>query len=60
MTFEQQIMKLCEEVIACHSEREAIELTRRMQLLMHARIEELRNNLSNLPLLGAGVAAQET
>ncbi len=52
MTFEQQIMKLCEEAVACKSEQRAIELAREMQALMHSRIEELRVHLITLPPLG--------
>ena len=58
MTFEQQIHKLCEEAIACRCEDDAIAVTRRIQMLMHARIEELRGNLSNLPLLGDTALAE--
>ena len=52
MTFEQEIGKLCLEVIACTSDQEAVELTRRMQGLMHKRIQEVRGNLMTLPSLG--------
>ncbi len=50
--FEEQISALCQEVIACKSEEQAIELARRIQSLMHARIEELRGNLITLPPIG--------
>lgn len=52
MNFDEQIVKLCEELIACKSEARAVELARLMQELMHARIEELRSNLITLPPLG--------
>lgn len=52
MTFEDQINRLAEEVIHCTSEEQAIELTRRMQALMHARIESLRENLITVPPVG--------
>lgn len=52
MNFEEQITQLCEEVIACESEEQAVELVRRLQVLMHTRIEQLRENLMNLPPIG--------
>ena len=56
MTFEQQILSLCEEAVACESEEEAMEIARHIQALLHARIEELRGNLISLPPVGpAGI-----
>ena len=52
VNFEEQIIALCEEVITCKSEEQAIELVRRMQSLMHTRIEELRGKLITLPPIG--------
>lgn len=52
MNFEEQIAQLCEEAIACKSEEQAVELVRRLQALMHTRIEQLRGNLINLPPIG--------
>lgn len=52
MTFEDQINQLADEAIRCTSEEQAIELTRRMQALMHARIESLRENLITVPPVG--------
>lgn len=52
MNFEEQINQLCTEAIACKSEEKAVELARRMQSLVHARIEELRSNLVTLPPVG--------
>jgi hypothetical protein len=52
VNFEEQIIQLCEEVIACKSEEQAIELTRRIRSLMHTRIEELRGKLITLPPIG--------
>lgn len=52
MTFEDQINKLAEDAIACASEDQAVELVRRMQSLMHERIESLRENLITVPLVG--------
>lgn len=52
MTFEDQINKLAEEAIACTCEEQAIELIRRMQALMHDRIEALRENLITVPPVG--------
>ena len=51
MDFENQILQLCQEIIACQSEEESVKLTRRMQELLHRRIEELRSNVSTLPLV---------
>jgi hypothetical protein len=52
MTFEEQVNKLAEEASACTSEEQAIELIRRMQTLMHDRIETLRENLITVPPVG--------
>ena len=52
MTFEDQINKLADEAIACTSEGQAVELVRRMQALMHERIEGLRENLITVPRVG--------
>lgn len=46
MNFDQEIKRLCEEAVACTSEAGAAELARQAQSLMHARIEELRGNLT--------------
>lgn len=48
MTVEEQIVKLCEEAAACESEADAVELARRARALMHARVDELRSNLTTL------------
>jgi hypothetical protein len=58
MTFEQQIHELCQEAIACQSEEDAVSVAKRIQVLMHARIEELRSNISSLPLLGDTALAE--
>ena len=52
MTFEDKVDKLAEEAIACTSEEQAIELIRRMQTLMHDRIETLRENLITVRPVG--------
>lgn len=49
MNFEQEILRLCEEAVACRSEAGAAELARQVQSLMHARIEQLRGNLVDHP-----------
>jgi hypothetical protein len=48
VTFEEQITSLCEEAAACKSEEVAVELARRAQNLMRARVNELRGNLITL------------
>jgi hypothetical protein len=52
MTFKNQIKKLAAKAIACTSEEEAVEKVQRMQVLMHTRVEEVRNNLITLSALG--------
>ena len=49
MNFDQEIIRLCEEAVACKSEAGAAELARQAQTMMHARIEELRGNLAAPP-----------
>lgn len=49
MEFEQEIMRLCEEAVACKSEAGAAELARQVQCLIHGRIEQLRGNLADPP-----------
>lgn len=51
MNFEQEILRLCEEAVACKSEVGGAELARQAQAMMHARIEGLRGNLSAMPPL---------
>jgi hypothetical protein len=60
MNFDEQIMCLCQEAIACKCEADAVELARRMQALMHGRIEELRGNLITLPPIGPTGIEKET
>jgi hypothetical protein len=48
MTFENQIENLCKQAAQCKSESEAVEIARRIQRLMHARVDELRSNLTTL------------
>lgn len=50
MGFEQEVRTLCDRVVACESDEEAVQLTRHMQELLHATIDELRQNARNLPL----------
>ena len=49
MEFEQEIIRLCEEAVACKSEAGAAELARQVQCLIHGRIEQLRGNLAEPP-----------
>ena len=49
--FETRILELCEELMSCESEEGQIELARKMRILVHQRIEELRGNLIILPML---------
>jgi hypothetical protein len=50
MDFENHIRELCQEILTCQTEEEAVDLTRRMQELLHRRIEDLRSNVSTAPL----------
>lgn len=52
MTFEDQIRELAEEAVSCISEKQAVELIRSLQVLMHHRIESLRKNLTSLRAVG--------
>lgn len=49
MNFEQEIRRLCEEAVSCTSEAGAAELAKQAQVLIHARIEQLRGNLTPPP-----------
>lgn len=49
MDFQKPIQELCQEIIACQSEEEAVKLTRRLKILLHDRIEELRGTVPLLP-----------
>ena len=49
MNFEQEIRRLCEEAVSCKSEAGAAELAKQAQVLIHARIEQLRGNLTPPP-----------
>jgi hypothetical protein len=59
MTFEEQLKHLCQKIVACKSDEEAVELARRMQALMHARVEELRSNLIALPTIGPTIVDEK-
>jgi len=52
MTFEDQVRKLCEEVVPSKSDEEAAELARRLQKLIHPHVEDVWFNLIILPPLG--------
>ena len=45
MPFEQRVRELCDRLIACNTESEAIHITRELRALMHEHIEELRVNV---------------
>jgi hypothetical protein len=42
MYLDQQIKEVCQQVISCESDEKAVELLRRLQGLLHQKIEELR------------------
>jgi hypothetical protein len=49
MSFEQEIKRLCGQIVTCESDQKATELTHRMQELLHARMDELRLKTQELP-----------
>jgi hypothetical protein len=50
MTFEEEIRRLCREAISCTSDEEATAIARRIQALIHERMDEFRGNLKALML----------
>jgi hypothetical protein len=42
MYLDQQIKEVCQQVISCESDEKAVELLRRLQGLLHQKVEELR------------------
>jgi hypothetical protein len=53
MNYEYKIEELCRQLAATRSEDDAARLAREISFLLHWRVEELRANLSNMPLLSA-------
>jgi len=49
--FEEEIKAICQQLLVCKSETEAIALCKKMQSLTHAHIEESRAKARLLPLL---------
>jgi len=49
MSFERKIRNLCEQIIACNDETEAVVLIRQLQIILHERIEQVRGKLIVLP-----------
>jgi len=60
MTFEDQISKLAEEAVSCTSEEQAVELTHRLQVLMHRRIESLREDVTAMASVGCIVQGPDS
>jgi hypothetical protein len=48
MTFEERIQALGQEAVACNRGQEAVDVTRRIQMLMHGRIGQVRAKLETL------------
>ena len=42
MSFEDQMKKLREKIVACESDEEVMELARELRELIHQRLEEVR------------------
>jgi len=43
------VREMCQKVVECKSEPEAVELVRQLKQLIHARISRLRDNLTAVP-----------
>jgi len=48
-SFERRIKELCNRLVTCESEAEAIELSRELQKLIHERIEAIRSEFVASP-----------
>ena len=51
--FEVRIKELCQQIVNRQSEPEAVELSRQLQILMHKRVEDLRENVLAVPVLNS-------
>jgi hypothetical protein len=49
--FEEEIKAICQQLLVCESETEAIALCQKIQSLTHAHVEEAREKAHLLPLL---------
>ena len=49
MFLEGRIRELCEHIIACQDDTEAITLAQELRVALHQRIEELRTQVVALP-----------
>jgi len=58
MEFEDRIRNICEELVACTSQAESLVLCKRLQALMHERIEETRKRAQALPFLDSSNKAE--
>jgi len=49
MSFEDQMTKLRERIVACESHEEVMELARELRELIHQRLEEVQGRLNRRP-----------
>jgi hypothetical protein len=49
--YESEIRAICEQLVVCKSESEAVELCKRLRTLTHSRIEVARAQARILPLI---------
>lgn len=56
MNYERKIEELSHQLAATQSDEDAARLAREISLLLHRRIDELRANVGNMPLLTAHTA----
>jgi len=49
--FEEEIKTICQQLLVCESETEAVALCKKMQSLTHAGIEDAREKARILPLI---------
>lgn len=51
--FENRIKELCEEFLDCESDERQIELARKIRILIHDHVQELRGTLIPFPIVEA-------
>lgn len=49
LTLEDQIRRLCAEIVSCEDDAAAIALTRELQFFLNQHIEEIRSRLKSIP-----------
>jgi hypothetical protein len=53
MPFELRIRELSEQLASCRDDAKSLKLAQELQDVLHERIEQLREKVAGLPLIGA-------